>query len=139
MPRLRACSSDPAGVPKYATFPSARSMSLSNPKNTADDGWWMLVMMVLPARLARRSRMRMSATAEVESRPEVGSSSSTMDGSVRSSEPMLTRFFSPPETMKIGVSAHLASRSCLMIRSTSANFLGLVHDDGSRRKAVYVS
>ena len=37
----------------------------------------------------------MRATAEEESRPEVGSSNIIMDGFVSSSVPMLTRFLSP--------------------------------------------
>mmetsp|Transcript_14904 Transcript_14904/g.32438 ORF Transcript_14904/g.32438 Transcript_14904/m.32438 type:complete len:81 (+) Transcript_14904:471-713(+) len=80
--------------------------------------------------------MCIKATALVESRPLVGSSKRMIEGSVKSSEPMLTRFFSPPDTIKIGVSAHLERRKSLMIRSTSAILRSLGHDDGSRRKAV---
>jgi hypothetical protein len=38
----------PFGVPRYTTFPSASSMSVSNAKNTTKLGWCMLVMIVFP-------------------------------------------------------------------------------------------
>ena len=48
--------------------------------------------------MARRCRMRMSLLADVESRPEVGSSRRSSDGSTRISFPMLVLFLSPPDT-----------------------------------------
>jgi len=50
----------------------------------------MDVMIVLLCSRARECRICIRATAEVESKPEVGSSNRTMDGSVRSSLPILT-------------------------------------------------
>mmetsp|Transcript_21035 Transcript_21035/g.49705 ORF Transcript_21035/g.49705 Transcript_21035/m.49705 type:complete len:100 (+) Transcript_21035:2500-2799(+) len=99
----------------------------------------MDVMIVLLCSRARECRICIRATAEVESKPEVGSSNRTMDGSVRSSLPILTRFFSPPDTMKMAVSAHFSRRSCWMMRLTSANLRSLGQSEGKRRKAVYVN
>mmetsp|Transcript_25402 Transcript_25402/g.45873 ORF Transcript_25402/g.45873 Transcript_25402/m.45873 type:complete len:97 (+) Transcript_25402:1592-1882(+) len=96
-------------------------------------------MMVLPSSRANEWRICINATADVLSNPLVGSSSKMMVGSVNNSLPILTRFFSPPEIMNIGVSAHFWSRNCLIIRSTSATFRLLSQVDGSRKKAVYVN
>mmetsp|Transcript_24899 Transcript_24899/g.59102 ORF Transcript_24899/g.59102 Transcript_24899/m.59102 type:complete len:94 (+) Transcript_24899:2851-3132(+) len=93
-------------------------------------------MIVLPSSRASLSRIFISATALVESSPLVGSSSNRIEGSVSNSLPILTRFFSPPEIWKIGVSWHLVSRSCLMILSTSPVFLDLGHFEGRRKSAV---
>mmetsp|Transcript_59353 Transcript_59353/g.126198 ORF Transcript_59353/g.126198 Transcript_59353/m.126198 type:complete len:115 (-) Transcript_59353:765-1109(-) len=114
-------------------------MSLSKPKNTAEEGWWMEVTMVFPSSLANWSRIRINATALVLSNPLVGSSNSMMAGSVRSSLPMFTLFFSPPEIMNMGVSAHFCNRSWCIILSTSATFLALCQFEGSLSNAVYVN
>ena len=59
----------PAGVSKYTTHPSASSISLSNPKNAVEEGWWVLVTTVFPSSRASALRARTSATAPVLSRP----------------------------------------------------------------------
>ena len=51
----------------------------------------------------------MSATADVESRPEVGSSSKIINGSVRSSVPIFTLFRSPSLINLMGVLAHFSN------------------------------
>lgn len=65
--------------------------------------------------------------AVAESRPLVGSSSSSVDGSVSSSFAMFTRLRSPPDTpliitpSPISVSAHPSSRSCDSTPATRAS------------------
>mmetsp|Transcript_9986 Transcript_9986/g.14396 ORF Transcript_9986/g.14396 Transcript_9986/m.14396 type:complete len:94 (+) Transcript_9986:2912-3193(+) len=93
-------------------------------------------MIVLPSLTAKLSNILISAWAVVLSSPDVGSSRRTMMGSVSSSVPMLTRFRSPPERRKMGVSAQEVRRSTLIMRSTSSILRNLVHSDGRRRKAV---
>ena len=66
-------------------------------------------------------------TADVLSSPDVGSSRSTIAGSVSGSLPMVTLFFSPPDIMFIGVSAHLDNRSRRIVRSTLSTFLPSAH------------
>ena len=95
-------------------------------------------MIVLPSSRASNSNIRINATALVLSNPDVyiverivricqtvynekkneerkytltGSSRRIMAGSVSNSDPIFTRFLSPPLIMKIGVSAHFARRS----------------------------
>jgi hypothetical protein len=127
----------PAGVPEYTMKPSASTRSLSKPAKTADDGWWIDVTTVLPESARVRSTF-IRATAEVESSPEVGSSSRSTRGSVSSSVPMLVRFFSPPEMSMMGVFAHFCSRSWLMVSSTRATFAFSGSESGSRSSAVYL-
>lgn len=55
----------------------------------------MTQAMVMPL-AAAILRQRMTSRAALESRPEVGSSRNSSDGSATSSIPMLTRFFWPP-------------------------------------------
>ena len=57
----------------------------------------MVLMMVLPFWWASFYKILQMVSAMKESRPEVGSSSKIIDGSVISSTPIAVRFLSPPE------------------------------------------
>mmetsp|Transcript_62205 Transcript_62205/g.140688 ORF Transcript_62205/g.140688 Transcript_62205/m.140688 type:complete len:231 (-) Transcript_62205:230-922(-) len=98
----------------------------------------MAVTTDLPPAATSRS-VRTSAAAEVESRPEVGSSSSTTRALVKSSVPMLVRFFSPPLMRRMGVFAHFSNRRRPTTTSTSWSLRGRLQVLGRRRRAVYVS
>jgi hypothetical protein len=75
------------------------------------EGWWMVVITVRRAAdLARRRSTTRSFAADVESRPEVGSSRSSSDGSTRISYPMLVRFLSPPDTPRTNAPPILVCR-----------------------------
>jgi len=60
-------------------------------------GECMLMMTVLLCFLANSLREQITMNAVKESNPEVGSSKNSTDGSVMSSQPILTRLRSPPE------------------------------------------
>mmetsp|Transcript_12155 Transcript_12155/g.25145 ORF Transcript_12155/g.25145 Transcript_12155/m.25145 type:complete len:80 (-) Transcript_12155:710-949(-) len=79
----------------------------------------MLVMTVFPCCSAYSCRSLIKETAVVESKPLVGSSNSSTSGSVNSSVAILTRFFSPPDTIIICESATLERRSSRINLSTS--------------------
>lgn len=100
---------------------------------TFEAGWWMLDTTVRPSAATDLS-VRIRAAAVVESRPEVGSSSSRMDGSVSISVAMLTRFFSPPLQSESAVFRHLSSPSVSMVELTAATLSA--SDVASRSRAV---
>lgn len=99
---------------------------LSKRASIWEDGWWRVVMMVRPSSASARSS-RTTVRAVAESRPLVGSSSSSVDGSVSSSFAMFTRFRSPPETpltttpSPMRVSAHPSRRSWASTPATRAS------------------
>mmetsp|Transcript_4684 Transcript_4684/g.13774 ORF Transcript_4684/g.13774 Transcript_4684/m.13774 type:complete len:390 (+) Transcript_4684:1715-2884(+) len=90
------CAAMPATGPTYSVMPPVRRrMRSSKLVNTVQRGWWMTAAMVTPC-LAKALSEDMSSRAEVESRPDVGSSRKRRAGSAASSMPTLTRFFWPP-------------------------------------------
>ncbi|RYR36593.1 hypothetical protein Ahy_A09g041558 [Arachis hypogaea] len=79
----------------------------------------------------------MRRCADVESSPDVGSSSSSRLGSTSISCAMLTRFLSPPETPRmklfpIMVSSHLPSPSSAIADSAAAIFASRGSERGRR-------
>lgn len=92
----------------------------------------MEVITVMRSPASSRSVLT-SEFAAVESSPEVGSSRSRMLGLVSSSVPMLQRFFSPPEIIRIFVSAHFSMRSVLITCSTTSRLVSLDRVSGRRR------
>mmetsp|Transcript_41161 Transcript_41161/g.60947 ORF Transcript_41161/g.60947 Transcript_41161/m.60947 type:complete len:97 (+) Transcript_41161:1363-1653(+) len=96
----------------------------------------MLVMTVLFCWRAMSWRSRMSPTALVLSKPDVGSSSNKTFGSVSSSVPILTLFFSPPESIMMADSATDVSRRLRRTFSTSSIFCAFVMDEGILSNAV---
>ena len=61
-------------------------------------GEWILMITVLLCFLAKSLSVLITMKAVNESSPEVGSSKKITEGSVISSQPIFTRFLSPPET-----------------------------------------
>ena len=63
-------------------------------------GWWNDSMTIRPAEATLLSvTIRLSAVCE--SKPDVGSSSTTIEGSITSSIPIVTRLRSPPDTPRM--------------------------------------
>mmetsp|Transcript_8168 Transcript_8168/g.23315 ORF Transcript_8168/g.23315 Transcript_8168/m.23315 type:complete len:257 (+) Transcript_8168:874-1644(+) len=82
--------------PWYTACPSWRMSTSSNIAKISEEGWWMVQRTGTPA-MARSFNARVSVNAAYESRPLNGSSRKSSLGSVMSSMPTDTRFFSPPE------------------------------------------
>mmetsp|Transcript_13297 Transcript_13297/g.40222 ORF Transcript_13297/g.40222 Transcript_13297/m.40222 type:complete len:109 (+) Transcript_13297:2760-3086(+) len=92
------------------------------------EGWWIVQTTLSAWRdRARRCSAATHSVAMDESRPDVGSSSISADGSLTSSMAMLTRFRCPPETpllssrATIGTSAQISNRICRSKESTRAS------------------
>ena len=84
--------------------------------------------------------IKISWTAEKESRPEVGSSRNTQLGLVTNSTPTIVLFRSPPDipfssSPPTNVSAHLSNPSSSSMLSTSRSISSSVVDRGKRNLA----
>ncbi|WVY97325.1 hypothetical protein V8G54_029476 [Vigna mungo] len=111
-------------LPKYKHCPSDSNTTLSNIWYTRLEGWCTDVITLLPF-FASDPSVTTRRCAAVESRPEVGSSSISSEGSTSISCAMLTRFRSPPETPRmklfpIIVCSHFLSPSSAMADSAAA-------------------
>lgn len=103
-------------------LPRTNNINLSKLLNISDEGWWIVLTIVLPfyANLFNKS---ITYNAVDESKPVVGSSKKIKLGLVSNSTPILALFLSPPDTPLIYVfptlvSAHLVKPSSLISDST---------------------
>lgn len=78
-------------------FPLTNNISLSKLLNISDEGWWIVLTIVLPL-VANLFNKSMTYKAVEESKPVVGSSKKIKLGLVSNSTPILALFLSPPET-----------------------------------------
>eukprot|EP01139_Manchomonas_bermudensis_P017083 Amastigsp_a515857_10.p3 type:complete len:191 gc:universal Amastigsp_a515857_10:341-913(+) len=103
--------------PKYATRPWVRNMTLSKSARTDDDGWWMTATTARCCRTAMSLMLLITLSAEVASRPEVGSSRKRIEGSATSSVAIEVRRRSPPETPRMSTLPTLESWTRVRPRS----------------------
>ena len=82
--------------PLYIVYPSARRMTLSKILKISADGWWMVAMIAIPLWDSYFKSWHI-LYAVCESKPDVGSSKKSKEGSEINSYPIDVLFFSPPE------------------------------------------
>mmetsp|Transcript_20406 Transcript_20406/g.52695 ORF Transcript_20406/g.52695 Transcript_20406/m.52695 type:complete len:204 (-) Transcript_20406:174-785(-) len=95
--------------------------TLSNRAQISDAGWWIVHTTVQPSSCESSHNSVTTASADAESRPDVGSSSSSSDGSVRSCSASESLRFCPPE---IPFMKMLPTIVCSAERSPSRSIIG---------------